>query len=354
MQKTGNRHIILFLSGIVLCLCGIGCKNRDYRPMAEYSGYAIGSSYHIVCDSGGTDLAQQIDGMLGEIDRSISLWDSLSLISRFNRSTSGIYVDAHFASVLQTSKRIHAETEGAFNPAVYPLMKLWGLDKNAVKADSIFKKRVVPDSILKFTRFEDINIGAAKDSTGKSAHFVSKRYPQNSLDFNGLSAGYAVDAICTLLDSKGIRNYRVEVGQEMRTKGVDANQKPWLVGIDKPTGAGETRVVESIIPLGNRAFSTSGNYRRYYEKDGKRLSYRIDPQTGKPAEHTLLCTSVFAPTAVEADAYATAFMAMGPGRTTQFLARHPNLWAYLISSGFDQDYQTWISPDLEKEIETNK
>jgi len=354
MQKTGNRHIAVLLLGIVLCLCGIGCKNRGYRSMAEYSGYAVGSSYHILCDSGGADLAGQIDGLLKQIDGSISLWDSLSVISRFNRSTSGIYVDAHFVSVFNTSKRIHAETEGAFNPAIYPLMKLWGLDKNATRADSIFKKNVVPDSILKFTRFEDITLGGSNDSIRQNAYFVAKKYPQNSLDFNGLSAGYAVDAICALLDSKGITNYKVEVGQEMRTKGTDPHQKPWLVGIDKPTGAQETRVVESIIPLGDRAFSTSGNYRKYYEKDGKRLSYRIDPQTGKPAEHTLLCTSVFAPTAVEADAYATAFMAMGPGKTTQFLAKRPNLWAYLISSGFDQDYQTWISPALEKEIESNK
>lgn len=339
---------------LLLCAAVSGCRNRNYRPMAEYSGYALGGTYHILCDSAGGALEKEVETTLRNMDRSISLWDSLSLISRFNRSRGGIYVDSHFVSVFTVSKRIHDETGGAFNPAVYPLMKLWGLDKNALGADSLFRRNVPVDSVLQYTRFEDITLGGVKDSLAGRWQFVAKKNPRNALDFNGISGGYAVDVLCAFFDRRGIRNYRVEVGAEVRSKGVGPDGSPWRIGIDRPTGEGETRVIQSILPLADMGVSTSGSYRRYYEKDGKRLAYRIDPATGKPAAHTLLCTSVFAPTAAEADAYATAFMSMGAGRATEFLSKKRHIRAYLISSGFDKDYQTWTSPDLEKLIEEKK
>lgn len=323
--------------------------------MAEYSGYTQGTTYHVLCDSGAGNLGKELETLFGELDHSISRWDSLSLVSRFNRSQTGLAVDENFASAFNLSKRIHAETGGAFNPAIYPLVQLWGLDQNRPQTDSLFLRNPRPDSVLRFTRFDDISIsGPVTDSSGKKAWFVSKKYPQNALDFNGLSGGFVVDAVCALLDKRGIANYKVEIGQEVRAKGLGTDGKPWTVPIDKPTGDGEPRSIGAILPLEDRAMSTSGSYRNYYEKDGKRLSYRIDPVSGRPVEHTLLSSTVFAGTAAEADAYATAFMVMGAGETTHFLSGKPALWAYLVSSGFDKDYQTWMSPGLETKLKERK
>lgn len=348
-KKLWGLGVLVLFGGIV------GCKKPMYTPMAEYSGYTQGGTYHIVCDSAGPSLDAEIEALLKNLDHSVSLWDSTSLISRFNRSQAGVAVDEHFAAILTLSKRIHAETEGAFNPAVYPLMVVWGLDKNATRADSLFRTHPPVDSMLRYTRLEDITLGGVStDSTGKKGRFVSKKYPQNGLDFNGIAPGYAVDLLCGFLDGKGITNYKVEVSEEVRSKGKDSHGNPWVVAIDHPTGEGEPRQVGNILPLGDKALSVSGSYRRYYEKEGKRLSYRIDPATGKPAEHTLLSATVWAGTAAEADAYATAFMAMGAGKTTRFLVLNRQVWAYLVSSGFDNDFQTWLSPELEKRIEEGK
>lgn len=338
---------------VLVCVCIWGCKNAHYTPMAEYSGYTQGGTYHVVCDSAGPSLDAEIETLLKGLDRSVSLWDSTSLISRFNRSQSGVAVDGHFVAIFTLSKRIHAETEGAFNPAIYPLMKRWGLDKEAHGADSLFRTRPAVDSVLRYTRLDDISLGGT-DSSGAKGRFLSKKYPQNGLDFNGIAPGYAVDLLCTFLDGKGIVNYKVEVGQEVRCKGNDAHGNPWEIALDRPTEEGATREVHYILPLGGKALSVSGNYRRHYEKEGKRLAYRIDPATGQPAEHTLLNATVWANTAAEADAYATAFMAMGAGKATVFLARNRQVWAYLISSGFDHDFQTWLSPEVEKMVEERK
>jgi len=355
MQKLRVNGRSLFLFGFMLMLLASGCTNSGYTPMTEYSGYAQGTSFHIICDSVGPDLDTEIETIFKSIDQSMSLWDSTSVISRFNRSTGGMQVDAHFAEVFKLSKRIHAETEGAFNPAIYPIVQIWGFGPTRFADDSISKKSVLADSMLRFTRFEDFTLSAnSKDSTGKTGHFVSKKYPQNALDFNGIAQGYTVDVICEFLDSKGIQNYMVEVGGEVRAKGKNRRGENWQIGIDKPTTEGETRIIQAIVSLENKSLATSGNYRKFYEKEGKRLSHTINPANGKPAENMLLSTSVFAPTAAEADAYATAFMVMGAGKATEFLKKNKSITAYLISAGFGNDFQTWMSPELEKLIDEKK
>ncbi len=323
--------------------------------MAEYSGYAQGTTFHIICDSAGDKLDQEIEQLFRTIDQSMSLWDSLSIISRFNRSKSGMWVDEHFYTVFLLSKKIHDETDGAFNPAVYPLVQLWGFGPQRFSEDSISKKAVLADSILKYTLLADFTLEeSVRDSAGKKFRLLTKKHPKNMLDFNGIAQGYTVDVICDFLDKKGIENYMVEVGGEVRAKGLNRQMNPWQIGIDKPTAEGETRVIQAIVPLENKALATSGNYRKFYEKDGKKYSHSIDPKTGKPAENMLLSTSVFAPTAAEADGYATAFMVMGAGKTTEFLKTKKDLTAYLISAGFGDDFQIWMSPELEKLIRENK
>jgi thiamine biosynthesis lipoprotein len=333
-----------FAAGVSFLLSN--CGNQPYKPMAEYSGYAQGTTFHIVCDSSGKELDREIEQLFKEIDYSMSLWDSTSIISHLNKSKTGFWVDEHFYTVF--------ETGGAFNPAVYPLVQLWGFGAERFSEDSVTEKNVRANSLLPWTRFTDFTLSeTVRDSAGKKYRWLSKKYPENKLDFNGIAQGYTVDLLCGFLDKKGIDNYMVEVGGEVRAKGVNRQMKPWQIGIDKPTQEGETRVIQAIVNLENKSLATSGNYRKFYEKDGKKFSHTIDPATGKPAENMLLSTSVFAPTAAEADAYATAFMVMGAGKATEFLRSRKQLSAYLISAGFGDDFQIWMSPELEKIIRKN-
>jgi len=352
LYKYGNSYA-LWISIIILCGL-IGCKQNNYQPMAEYSGYTQGTTYHIVCDSTHVGLDNEIEKLTRDLDHSISCWDSLSLVSKFNRSASGIFVDQYFVEVFMLSKRIHNETEGAFNPAIYPIKQFINAPPVA-KNDSTTKKTMTVDSLLRFTRFSDITLNTnASDSLGKGSKFVAKRHPKNGLDFQGIAQGYTADMVSKLLDSKNIANYMIQVGGTTRTKGTDWHKKNWETSLDKPTPAGELRVIESIVPIGENAVSITGDYRESYEKDGKRFNTSIDPTTGKMTENTLLNAYVFAPAAAEAEAYATAFMVMGAGKSTQFLSKRKELKAYLISSGFDKDFLTWMSPELQKQIEQSK
>jgi thiamine biosynthesis lipoprotein len=338
-----------FVAGVSFLL--FGCGNQPYKPMAEYSGYAQGTTFHIICDSSAKELDREIEQLFKEVDYSMSLWDSTSIISRFNKSKNGLWVDEHFYTVFELSRRIYDETGGAFNPAVYPLVQLWGFGADRFSEDSVAEKNTRADSLLKWTKFSDFTLTeTVRDSAGKKFRWLGKRHPENKLDFNGIAQGYTVDLLCTFLDKKGIENYMVEVGGEVRAKGANRQMKPWQIGIDKPTPEGETRIIQAIVNLENKSLATSGNYRKFYEKDGKKFSHTIDPATGKPAENMLLSTSVFAPTAAEADAYATAFMVMGAGKATEFLRSRKQLSAYLISAGFGDDFQIWMSPELEKII----
>lgn len=313
--------------------------------MDEYSGYTQGTTYHIVCDAQGTRLDKEFEKLLKGLDHSISIWDSLSLVSQFNRSTDGIWADQHFLTAFEFAKKIHSETDGAFNPATYTLVQ------PKEKQDTLAPLSV--DSLLKFSRFEDIYLGK-NDSIRSSVRFISKRYPRSKISFEGLGQGYAVDIVCDFLNKKGIQNYRIQIGNISRTKGLDQYQKPWETSIDNPTPNNAIREIQAIIPNREKAIAIIGDYRQFYEKDGQHYNQYIDPVTGLRTENTLLCANVFAPTAAEAEAYGSAFMVMGAGKTTQFLARRRDLSAYLISSGFDQDFQTWISPELEILIEENK
>lgn len=332
-----------FLVCILFALCVAGCT-EERIPMQEYSGYAQGTTYHILCDSRDSMIGTGIEVLLAELEASVSVWDSLSILSRFNREAKGIWVDQHFLEVLSMSKKVHAETDGAFNPALFPILK----------PDMANTEGISVDSLLRYTNLDDIVVATSADSLTGGKVFVSKKYALNGLDFQGLVKGYVVDRICDLLDARMVENYRVDVGKQVRCKGSAPNGKQWEITIDRPTNEGEIRQIETLVPLGNRALSISGDYRQFYVKSGRRLNTHIDPKTGHYAEHQLINVYVFAPTAFEADAYATAFMVMGAARTTRFLERNNSVWAYLISSGFDNDFQTWISPELEIYIKEKK
>ena len=160
----------------------------------------------------------------------------------------------------------------------------------------------------------------------------------------------SLNELSLLLDNN-IENYYVELGGELKVKGKNKRGEWWLIGIDRPDGKNLERDLEARISLENKAMATSGNYRKFYEIDGNRYSHTLDPKTGYPAQNKLMSATVIAKECGTADAYATAFMVMGTEKTVVFLKRHPQLSAYLISSGNGDGYETYFTPDLEGKIE---
>ncbi|MGQ3013218.1 MAG: FAD:protein FMN transferase [Flavobacteriales bacterium] len=331
-------------SFLIIILLFAACGQQPFRKMNVYGGYAQGTTFNIVYDSNAGDLQADIDAIFKTMDASMSLWDSASVITRINNSVPGtpVTADDHFAKVYALSDRIHKETDGAFNPCVYPLIKFWGFSKERFSEDSLKSKQFSVDSLRRHSAW-----GMVKPAGGLSYVRMSSRA---GIDFNAIAQGYTVDVICDLFQAKNVQNYMVEVGGEVRAKGTNQKEKTWKIGIDKPISDSGTRELQAIVDLDGLALATSGSYRKFYEKNGRRYSHTIDPRTGMPVEHKLLSASVFAPTCAEADAYATAFMVMGAGKAVHFVERHPSLMVYLISDAFNGEYEIYMSPALKNKI----
>lgn len=322
---------------VLLVSCG---GRKPKREVFTYSGYAQGTTFSIIYDKNPGDLKKEIDKIFADIDASMSLYKEQSLICRFNRNDSVTQADAYFTDVFNLSKKIYTETEGAFDPTVFPLVKLWGFDKSQYLTPHVIDSMRI-DSLRRLLGFNDIALVNGKP--------VKKRNGV-MLDFNGIAQGYTVDVIAGMLDKFSVANYMIEVGGEVRAKGVNPEGEEWKIGIDKPLENADTRELIAIVKLSNMALATSGSYRKFYIKDGVKYSHTIDPFTGYPVKHSLISVSVLAPTCAEADAYATAFMVMGTEKTKEFISRHPSLNVYLISSNYKGDWVTWMSDGLKEKL----
>ena len=245
-------------------------------------------------------------------------------------------------------------SNGAFDPTVYPLVDGWGFMKDV----EIVPDSATVDSLRNLVGFQDGNhfkFLYQLDSLGNSipACKIVKNNKNAKLDFNAIAQGLAVDIIAEKLESKGAKNYFVEIGGEIRVCGLNTEGSLWRIAIDKPieNSSAEDREYQEIIMLKDKSVATSGSYRKFYEKEGIKYSHTIDPKTGYPVQHTLLSATVVADNCGTADAMATAFMVMGAEKSIQFLNEHPELGleVYLIfnnSKGRLETYYTKNFRDL--------
>lgn len=322
---------------LIISLLFFSCKKEVQT--VRFSGEAQGTTYQIIyLDENGNDYQGAVDSIFSVIDKSMSLWDTTSVISRINQGDTTAVVDHHFAMVFRRAQEISVETHGAFDITVAPLVKGWGfgLSKAAVM-DS-----VMVDSLRQLVDYKQVSLKGGK---------IVKTNENISVDFNAIAQGYTVDVIAEFLENKKIKNYLVEVGGELRAKGNKADGSTWRVGIDKPVehSGSQDRELQVIIELKNKSLATSGNYRKFYEKDGMKYSHTIDPATGYPVTHHLLSVSVIADDCMSADAYATAFMVMGIDKTKKFLSLNKNLEAFLVY-GTGEDTEIWFTEGFEKLI----
>ena len=303
----------------------------------KFEGFAQGTTYHITYfDKQNRDFQPEVENILADFDKSVSTYLPSSIISRINRGEKNVVLDKYFITCFNKAKEVWKNTDGAFDPTVYPIVNLWGWGPG--KKQRVEKKLV--DSILQFVGFEKIEL---KGNT------VVKKDPRVGLDFNAFAQGYSVDVVSEFLNSKGISQYIVEIGGEVYAKGKQPNGDYWTVGIEKPIDNKDSlNPLRAIVNLENMAVSTSGNNRRYTIIDGVKYAHHIDPKTGYPTNNNLLSASVFAKDCITTDANATGLLVMGLEKSKKFLELHKELQAFLIYSDEKGNLKVYQTSGLEK------
>ena len=318
----------------------LSCLSSDSNILVTNSGQAQGTYYHIkYMSSFGEDYHLQIDSILKEVDNSLSIYNSNSLISRLNNGEK-LKIDSLFKRVFLSANKVFLETEGNFDCTVSPLVNAWGFYKDDF-GDSIIVDTLRFKSILQYVGFHKVKI--VSDSL-----LIPKKM---RLDFNSLAQGFTVDLIGEYLMSKNINNYMIEIGGEILAKGMNDSDIIWRIGVDKPKlNIDANNRFQFILNLKDKSLATSGNYRKFYVKEGEKYSHIINPFTGFPSNNKLLSVSVIHDSCMLADAYATAFMVMGVEKTKQFVKKNSDIEIYLIYTSEDGEWQTYISPEMVNRI----
>jgi FAD:protein FMN transferase len=284
------------------------------------SGFAQGTTYHVIYYANDSLITRaEIDATFNSLDSSLSLYKPYSLINAFNNSKSGLVIDAHLKNVVEKSLQVYTSTNGAFDITVWPLVNAWGF--GVKKIDAPPDKNKI-DSIMPCIGSNKIKL---------QENLLTKQLPCVNIDVNGIAQGYSADVIAELLESKGIANYMVEIGGEIRVKGrkQPGNEK-MKIGIESPSDdAFSPAPVRIILSIDSGAVTTSGSYLKFYESNGKRITHLIDPRTGNSIQNELISVTVFAKDAITADAYDNALMVMGLQQALHF-APTKQLEAYFI------------------------
>lgn len=314
-------------------------RNQRNAPYQHSEGTVFGTTYHVTyqCDS---DLTHSIEAELRKVDFSLSPFNEKSVISAVNRGEN-IHVDEMFSHVFQLAERVSHETGGAFDITVAPLVNAWGFG---------FKQGQMPtdaqvDSLRQLVGYQKVRLTAD--------HRIVKDDPRLMLDCSAIAKGYGSDVVARFLHSRGIKNFMVEIGGEIVVQGESDKRAPWRIGVTKPTddSLSQNQELQTILSLTDCAMATSGNYRNFYYKDGKKYAHTIDPKTGRPVQHNILSSTVVARDCATADAYATSFMVLGLDGAKEVLARHTELMAYFIYTDGKGKLRVWFSPELEKRIQ---
>ncbi|GAA4270723.1 FAD:protein FMN transferase [Aquimarina gracilis] len=314
----------------------ISCNNEPKLVLNYTQGKAFGTSFSVqFIEEKEVDFSKSYDSLVEVINASMSTYIDTSDISRINKGDATVVIDDHFKKVFAVSKRIYAETKGAFDPTIGVLVNAWDFGPGG-KVMSLDSLKI--DSLL-------VSVGLDKVALQKDK--IVKSHENTFIDFNALAKGYAVDVFAEFLENKGYQNYLVEIGGEIRGKGKNViKQKPWRIGVEDPN-FDDTQSYSKVISLRDQSMATSGSYRKFkLDENGNRYAHIIDTKTGYPHKSNLLSVSILADTCVEADAYATAFMSMGLERSKQFLEKHPELKVFFIYENESKELQTLALNDF--------
>ena len=309
-----------------------GKKSPDmataWKPVEiqKNEGAVFGTFYHLTYRST-TNLQMSIDSVLAEVDHSLSPFNKKSIITAINENRS-MQTDARFRHVFTLAQQVYEATGGAFDISVAPLVNAWGFGFKEGKNPSDAEI----DSLRQFVGLDKVRLEASPSGGGMEGAFIVKADPRLMLDCSAIAKGYGVDAVADYLTSKGIRDFMVEIGGEIRVNGLNPQGEPWHIGIIRPVDdpLANNNDIQQVVEVSNTAIATSGNYRNFYEQDGQKVAHTIDPRTGHPVQLDILSATVLAPDCATADAFATAFMVVGLAEAKQILEKHPELQAYFI------------------------
>lgn len=331
--KTQNRKIKAW-QFILLLLLIVGTffilRKSSQQQFYENEGLIFGTTYHIKYESS-QDLRDSIAAELQKVDSSLSIFNNNSVISKINNNEN-VTADNYFTQVFVLADSISKETNGAFDITVAPLVNAWGFGfKNAEK---ITQKSI--DSLRSFVGFDKVAL--------RNGHIL-KQDKHTMLDCGAIAKGFGVDCVANMLRRHGVKNLMVEIGGEVVASGVNEQKEAWKIGISKPVDGEQPNAeeIQTVIDLKDCAMATSGNYRNFYYKDGKKYAHTIDPHTGRPVQHNILSSTVIAPTCAKADGFATSFMVLGLEKAKAVLTKHKELKAYFIYADANGKLKVWKS-----------
>lgn len=340
-----RQWLLPFLLTVVAMSVLTACQPAPQSLLLQ--GQIMGTSYsvRVVQPAGAGNLQdekalhQHVLARLEALDAALSTWIDSSDVSRFNRAPAGEWfaVGRDVLAIVSTAEAISAQTGGAFDITVGPLVDLWGFGPNGQPEHAPSVDEIA--SLKASTGYRQLEYRTEPPA-------LKKAHPDLRIDLSAIAKGYAVDEIALLLHQLGYKNFMVEIGGEVITRGVRPDGTPWRIALERPLiGA---REVLRVIPLSDRAMASSGDYRNYFEMDGRRFAHTIDPRTGWPVEHGLAAASVIADNCMAADAWATAFMVLGV-RAGEDLARELGLAVNLVTPT-GEGFEERMSEAYEKQI----
>ena len=362
MHKDGMNKS--FISIFALCVAAISvtvsCTSDKY---VSITGYAQGGSYVVKLNLQGRDgrigvspekIKAGIDSVTVALDNSLSGYNDKSLLTRFNNGER-IVPDSIFTDIYRISYGFFEETGGAFDVAAGPLFDIWGFGfkEGSMPSDEMVAE--VRESCGMRALYPDISGRVADDGSVCSSDMVKddapRKYGKPRLNFNAIAQGYTCDIVADYLYSLGVKDMLINIGGEIYCDGLNPSGKPWTVGVDRPVDGNNTpgAMLEGTLTTGGGpcGIVTSGNYRKFYVKDGRKYAHAVDPRTGYPASDSLLSATVVAKDATTADALATYCMVIGFEKSKEFISSRPDLEGYLIyaksSSADSLSFGTWES-----------
>ncbi|SHG60581.1 thiamine biosynthesis lipoprotein [Salegentibacter echinorum] len=322
----------------------VSCDKQKQPGLYTQEGAALGTTYHVkYFSSEEINTEKAFDSIFEVINSSMSTYQQDSDISRINKGAEDVQVDKHFRTVFKASKKIFKESNGYFDPTVGTLVNAYGFGPNK-PLNKLQEKEL--DSLRNIVGLQKLRL--------TSNQTIKKENSNIFLDFNAIAKGYTLDIMAEYLDSKNIENYLIELGGELVAKGKNLERdSKWYVAIDNPQQTEEERTFQTVLGLKDRAMATSGNYRKYRQDSvsGKRFVHTVNPLTGQAERSDLLSTSVLAENCMLADAYATAFMALGYEKSLQMLEKLENVDVYFIYLDAQESIRVYASKGFEEALD---
>ena len=312
-----------------------------FKKQKEYihnEGKAQGTYYSATyLQPDGKDLQPEIEKLFKEFDLSLSTYNPNSIISKINKNNDSVVTDVYFETMFEAAQKVSEHTNGAFDITVAPLVNAWGFGfGNHERSKAPDVEKLLP--LVGYQKVKLVN------------HKLIKENPDIMIDASAIAQGYSADLIAQLFEKNNCENYMIDIGGEIVCKGVNPKGELWHIGIDKPVEDPENAngELQTIINVSNVGLTTSGNYRQFYYKDGKKLAHTINPRTGLPVEHNLLSATVVASNCTLADAYATAFMVLGVDSALKVCKTIEGMDCYLIYTDKDGQYQVTYTEGFKK------